>query len=89
MARTKLVTRNNYRQRKEQFRKANQRRPNPKRPRTGVISIEGRIRNRNIKIKQLIPQPKNVQVKKNGNVFRRMVVRRRTIYPAERKCVAY
>ena len=91
MARTKLVARNNYNQRKEQFRRAYQRRPNPKRPRTDVKNIEGRIRNRNINrdIKQLIPQPKNVQVKKNGNVIRRMVVTRRTIYPSERKNVVY
>lgn len=83
MARTKLIARNNCNQRKEQFRRSNQRRPNTKRPRKGIKNIEGRIRNREIKIKQLIPQPKNVQVKKNGNVIQPMVLRCRTMYPAE------
>ena len=52
----------------EQFRRANQRRPNPKRPRAGVKNIEGRDRKRDINIKQLIPQPKTAAVKKNGNI---------------------
>ena len=41
MTRTKLVARNNYKERKEQFRRATQRRPNPKRPRAGVKNIWG------------------------------------------------
>ena len=73
MVRTTLVARNNYNQSKEQFRRANQRRPNPKRPRTGIKNIKGRIRNRDLKIIQLIPQSKNLQVKKNKNVIRQMV----------------
>ena len=89
MVRTTLVARNNYSQRKEQFRRANQKRPNPKRPRTGIKNIKGRIRNRDLKIIQLIPQPKNLQVKKNKNVIRQMVLRRRTIYQAERKNIVY
>ena len=52
----------------EQFRRANQRRLNPKRPRAGVKNIEGRDRKRDINIKQLIPQPKTATVKKNGNI---------------------
>lgn len=89
MVRTTLVARNNYNQRKEQFRRANQKRPNPKRPRAGIKNIKGRIRNRDLKIIQLIPQPKNLQVKKNKNVIRQMVLRRRTIYQAERKNIVY
>lgn len=89
MVRTTLVARNNYNQRKEQFRRANQKRPNPKRPRTSIKNIKGRIRNRDLKIIQLIPQPKNLQVKKNKNVIRQMVLRRRTIYQAERKNIVY
>ena len=42
-----------------------------------------RIRNRQFKIKRMIEQPRNVEVKRNGRVGRRMVVRRRTIYPGE------
>ena len=40
-----------------------------------------RVRNRRYKIKRLILQPRNVNIKQNGRVVRRMVARRRTIYP--------
>ena len=40
------------------------------------------VRNRSRKIKRFIRQPRNVEVKYNGRVVRRMVVRRRTIYPS-------
>ena len=53
------------------------------RHRIGVKNIEGRIRNRTFKIKKLLAQPKNVDVKKRGFVLRKMVVRRKTIFPAE------
>ena len=42
-----------------------------------------RIRNRQFKIKRMMEQPRNVEVKQNGTVVRRMVVRRLTIYPGE------
>ena len=35
-----------------------------------------RIRNRHYKIKRHLAQPKNIDVKQNGRVVRRMVVRR-------------
>ena len=41
-----------------------------------------RIRNRRYKIKRLIAQPKNVEVKRNGVVVRRMVVRSKAIFPS-------
>ena len=44
-----------------------------------------RIRNRRYKIKRLIAQPKNVEVKRNGVVVRRMVVRRKAIFPSARR----
>ena len=44
-----------------------------------------RIRNRRYKIKRYLAQPKNVDVKHNGRVVRRMVVRRQTIYPSTRR----
>ena len=44
-----------------------------------------RIRNRRYKIKRYLAQPKNVDVKLNGRVVRRMVVRRQTIYPITRR----
>ena len=44
-----------------------------------------RIRNRRYKIKRFLAQPKNINVKENGRVVRRMVVRRKTIYPSNRR----
>ena len=44
-----------------------------------------RIRNRRYKIKTVLAQPKNIDVKQNGRVVRRMVVRRQTIYPNTRR----
>ena len=43
-----------------------------------------RIRNRRYKIKRFLAQPRNIDVKQNGRVIRRMVVRRKTIYPSAR-----
>ena len=42
-----------------------------------------------IKIKFLLPQGKNVEVKKSGNVVRQMGVRRRAIYSAKARNVRY
>ena len=73
MARTKLIARDNY----------NRRRANYQRSRvwSGIKNIEGRIRNRDIKIKQVIPHSWNIEVKKkNWQVVRRMTVRRKTIF---------
>ena len=39
-----------------------------------------RVRNRRYKIKRYLAQPKNIDVKHNGRVVRRMIVRRQTIY---------
>ena len=44
-----------------------------------------RIRNRRYKIKRFLAQPRNIDVKKNGRVVRRMIVRRKTIYPSARR----
>ena len=44
--------------------------------------MRGRVNARNIKIKVLLPQGKNVEVKKRGQVIRRMRVRRKSIFPA-------
>ena len=41
-----------------------------------------RIRNRRYKIKRFLAQLRNIDVKQNGRVFRRMVARRKTIYPS-------
>ena len=42
----------------------------------------GRVNAKNIKIKVLLPQSKNIEVKKRGQVVRRMRVRQRSIFPA-------
>ena len=42
----------------------------------------GRANAKNIKIKVLLPQGKNIEVKKRGQVVRRMRVRRKSIFPA-------
>ena len=44
-----------------------------------------RIRNRCYKIKRILAQPRNIDVRHNGRVVRRMVVRRVTIYPNTRR----
>lgn len=44
--------------------------------------IRGRRQHpRNVKIKVLLPNARNIEVKKGGQVVRRMTVRRKTIYP--------
>ena len=42
----------------------------------------GRVNAKNIKIKVLLTQRKNVEVKQRGQVVRRMTVRRKSIFPA-------
>ena len=42
-------------------------------------------RNKNIKIKKLLGQLKQVSVKKNGQVIRRMTVRRKAYFPGRRR----
>ena len=67
MARTKMIARIIADQRRRQF----QRKQQPgqsKRIRSGVKNIEEWIHNKTFKIKQLIVVPKNVQVKKKGQV---------------------
>ena len=44
-----------------------------------------KIRNRRYKIKKLLAQPRNIDVKQNSRVVRRMIVRRKTIYPSARR----
>ena len=42
----------------------------------------GRVNAKNIKIKVLLPQIKDVEVKQRGQVVRCMTVRRKSIFPA-------
>ena len=53
------------------------------------IANRRRDRVENIKIKVLLPQGKNVEVKQRGNVVRRMRVRRRAIFPGRVRNVRY
>ena len=48
-----------------------------------------RIRKRRYKIKRTLAQPRNVDVGQNGRVVRRMVVRRKTVYPSLRRRTEY
>ena len=48
-----------------------------------------RIRNRMNKIKRILVQPRDVDVRQNGRVVRRMVVRRKTNYPGTRRSRKY
>ena len=52
----------------------------------GVKNIEHtRLRNKDIKIKKLLKQIKNIKVKHRGIVVRKMTVRRGAIFPATRR----
>ena len=44
-----------------------------------------RIRNRRYKTKKILVQQENIDVKQNGRVVRRMIVRTQTIYPNTRR----
>ena len=59
------------------------RRGRPRRQVAGVKNIAGCVPNKRFKIKHLLPQPRNIDVKKRGVAVHRMVVRRETIFPAE------
>ena len=48
-----------------------------------------RIRNRRYKFKSILEQPRNIDVRYNGCVVRRVVVRRSTIYPSARRRQEY
>ena len=56
MARTKLIARANYNCRKANYQQ--------RRVSSGIKIIESRIRNSDIKIKQIIPRSRNAEVKK-------------------------
>ena len=48
-----------------------------------------RIRSRRYKIKRILAQQRNIDVRHNGRVVRRMVVRRSTIYATTRRRQEY
>ena len=50
----------------------------------GVKKMPSR-RNKNIKMKKLLTQPKQVSVKKNGQVLSKMTVRRKVYFPGRRR----
>ena len=96
MAQTKMIVRIVSDQRSQAARasaakpgSSNQRRRRQSRKRIGVKNIEEKIGVRTFKIKRLMAQPKNINVKKNGVIVCKMIVRRRTIFPAEVKRVYY
>ena len=89
MARTKLTARRNYNLRRNNFQRQQphaRARPRPNRN-IGVKNIENsRQRNKDIKIKRLLAQSKNIiEVKHRRRTMRRMTVRRKANFPAERR----
>ena len=44
-----------------------------------------KIRDKRYKTKRYLAQPRNIDVRLNGRVVRRMIVRRQTIYPSTRR----
>ena len=91
MARTKMIARIVADRRRQAARAAaankpgqsNQRRRRQQRQRIGIKNIEGRIRGTSFKIKRLLAQQRNIDVKKkNGIVAGKMAARRRTIFPS-------
>lgn len=69
MARTKLVPKKKYPT------------PSVRVTATKETARKKRVHPKNVKIKKLLSQAKQIQVKKNGQVVRRMTVRRKAIYP--------
>ena len=86
MALTKMIARIVSDQRRRQFQR---RQAAHRRVGSGFNNIEERVHHKTFKIKQLIAVPKNIQFKNNGQVFRRMTVHRRAIFPAEHKRTEY
>ena len=88
MARTKLAARRNYNLRRNNFQRQQPQARARLRPNRniGVKNVENsRQRNKDIKIKRLLAQSKNiVEVKHRGRVMRRMTVRRKANFLAER-----
>ena len=98
MAQTKMIARIVADQRRQAARAAaaankpvpsNQSRRRQPRQRIGVKNTEGRIYGRSFKIKRLLAQQRNIDVKKNGIVVRKMVARKTKIFPAEVKRAYY
>ena len=55
-------------------------------PGMGVKNMDNRQRKlRRYEIERFLAQPKNIEVKQNGGVVQRMVVRRSTVYPGTRR----
>lgn len=78
MAKMKLVRKQNYFQRRQNFQ------ANP-RPIGNKNIFNRRIRLRDIKIEKTLPQYKNIQVKHGVRVVREMVVKSKTYYPSNKR----
>ena len=69
LKRTKMTSRNYYRSQRNNFEIL-----------TIFAASEEVRRNKKVKIKKLIPQVNNIEVKNNSGVLRRMAVRRKAIF---------
>ena len=86
MARTKMIATMVADQRYQAVRAAaasSQWRRSQRRQRISVKNIEGRICGRSFKTKRLLVQQRNLDVKKDSKVARKMIVRTRTMFLAE------
>ena len=72
MAKTKLVAREYYRSQRDRFQI-------PARFAAAKTKVERK--NKTNKVKKLLPQGKNADVKKNRRIVRKMVARHRSIFP--------
>ena len=61
----------------------------PQRNQARNLPVRRRIRANNVKIKFVLPRVKNVDVKHNGNIVRRMIVRRVAKHAAKKRNVRY
>ena len=62
---------------------------NPQRNQARSPPLRRRIRTHDVKIKFVLPRVKNIEVKHNGRVVRRMVVRRVAKHAAKKRNVRY
>ena len=62
---------------------------NPQRNQARSPPLRRRIRTHNVKIKFVLPRVKNIEVKHNGRIVRRMVVRRVAKHAAKKRNVRY
>ena len=72
MSRSELIARANYNRRRANYQQ--------RRVRSGIKYVEGRIRNRDIKMGKIIPQSQNIEVKKMFKLLEEWLWEENNIY---------